>query len=189
MKVNRKHHSKLIMLAALCCFGSSAPAALITFESIPAFSFGGPFTESGFIITATSGSNAVFGADSNFTSNYFTFDGPSTDGSFAQIDLAPFNLISMDIGVGSWSGSPAVDILITGNLFGGGTVTANYSSVTAVQNISLNWTNLLSVTVSGSDDPAIDNILTSAVPEPGSSVVSLLLASGMTGVALRRKRS
>jgi hypothetical protein len=81
---------------------------------------------------------------------------------------------------------------ITGNLFGGGTLTDTRTGLTTATLVNLGWTNLASVQFATSSDAGLDNIVVnsavSAVPEPASLT---LLALGVFGVFLvyRPKRA
>ena len=169
----------------------AANAAVITFGDSDGFGVA-PYSEAGFVVTSTSSNNAIVDPVANFASYYFTFDGPSTEATVYSADSAPFDLVSLDIGLGAFSDDSFADITINASVFGGGTYTTTYSNVTSVQNVTLNWANITSFTVSGTNDPGIDNIninvSPSAVPEPGSAATALVLASGLIGLVSRRRR-
>jgi hypothetical protein len=167
----------------------AANAAVITFGTTDGFGVA-PYSEAGFVVTANYSGNGIFAPDSNFASYYFTFDAPIVEATVYSADSAPFDLVSLDIGLGGFSGESFADITINASVFGGGTYTTTYSNVTSVQNVTLNWANLTSFTVSGTADPGIDNINVSpsAVPEPGSAATALVLASGLIGLVSRRRR-
>ncbi len=97
-----------------------------------------------------------------------------------------FDFISADIGIGEFALGSLTDITFLGTLAGGGTLTTTFTSVSAVQNVVLNWTGVTSVTVSGSDDPGLDNVSVTAVPEPSSAIIAGL---GLLGLAARRRRT
>lgn len=183
-------HTKVATLAAtLITFGSlagGANGALITFDGVPASTIpAAPYEESGFTITATTGANAVFNGGV-FSSNYFTYQGSTTTATIVLSSGGAFNLDSLDLGLGQNSVGGSTDITLVGNFFGGGSINTTFNNVTAVQNeVLVGWNNLVSVTISGTDDPGIDNINASAVPEPSSA---LLAGLGVLGLLARRKR-
>ena len=167
----------------------AANAAVITFGTT--FGFGmAPYSEAGFVTSTNSVANAILSPNGNFASYFFSFQGPESEATVYSADSAPFDLVSLDIGLGGFSDDSFADITINASVFGGGTYTTTYSNVTSVQNVTLNWANITSFTVSGTDDPGIDNINVSpsAVPEPGSAATALVLASGLIGLVSRRRR-
>ena len=168
----------------------AANAAVITFGATEGLGVA-PYSEAGFVVTSNiSGSDAIFAPNGNFASYYFTFDGPSTEATVYSADSAPFDLVSLDIGLTGFSSASFVDITINALVSGGGPLSTTYNNVTAVQNVVLNWSNITSFTVSGTTALGIDNINVSpsAVPEPGSAATALVLASGLIGLVSRRRR-
>jgi hypothetical protein len=137
-------------------------------------------------VTATSADNAIPDAvGSPFSSNYFTFQGISTTATIALLSGGAFTLESLDISLGEFSLSTSTDITFDGLLVAGGTLNATFTNISSVQNVVLDWTGLESVTISGTDDPGIDNVV--VVPEPSSA---LLLGLGAMGfLAMRRRRN
>jgi hypothetical protein len=181
----------ILAVATLQAVSTRSHAAVITFGDSAGFGMA-PWSEAGYVVTATGSLNAIDDpAGTSFSSHYFTYDGPSTTATIAKADSLPFNLGSLDIGRGEYSDDSFTDITIEATVFGGGTLTATYTNVTTVQNVVLNWSNITSFTVSGTDDPGIDNInddLVSSVPEPGSVAVNGVIASALIGSMTRRKR-
>ena len=150
------------------------------------FALGAPalYTEAGYLITANTGLNAIFDpVDSPFSSHYFTFQGSSTTAEISLLGGGPFNLLSLDIALGEFSVGSSTDITFDGILVDGGTLSETFTNVSLVQNVTLNWSRLSSFTVSGSDDPGLDNIV--LVPEPSSL---LFLGAAAFGLVGRRRR-
>ena len=178
------------LAATLITLGSlagGANAATLTFGNTELFPASG-YTESGFIVTATTEFNAISdAADSGFSSHYFTYQGQgsTTTASIALISGESFDFQSVDIGLGEFANASFTDITFLGTLAGGGTLTTTFTNVSAVQNVVLNWTGVTSVKVSGSDDPAFDNVSVTAVPEPSSAIIAGL---GLLSLAARRRR-
>ena len=68
----------------------------------------------------------------------------------------------------------------------GGTITEVMTEVFEVRRHDLGWNNLLQLQISATDDPGLDNIEVTRVPEPAGSVL-LFLTLGWT-FALRQRR-
>ena len=168
----------------------AANAAVITFGTNGGFG-AVTYSEAGFAVKLINyGPTTILSPGGNFASYYFSVPGPGPGAKVYSADSAPFDLVSLDIGLGGFASASFADITINASVFGGGTYTTTYSNVTTVQNVTLNWANITSFTVSGTDDPGIDNINVSpsAVPEPGSAATALVLASGLIGLVSRRRR-
>ena len=171
-------------------FAGGANAATLTFGDSQVFPAAG-YTESGFVVTATSSSNAIFapGIDGIFSSHFLTFDAPNTAITISSASSEVFSFTSTDLGLSFTSGAVAsADVTFLGTLATGGTVSQTFFNVTTLQNVQLNWDGLTSLTVSGTADPGLDNMVFngSAVPEPSSA---LLLGLGAFGLVSRRRRS
>lgn len=162
--------------------GESEAAVMMTFGDTQVFG-PSPYEEAGFTISATTPNNAILdAADSPFSSPYFTFQGTTTSATIVFAG-GPFDLVSLDIALGEFSMGGPTDITFLGSLVGGGSISTTFTNVSTIQNVVLNWTGLSSVTISGTDDPGLDNIV--LVPEPSSGLV---LGLGLFGAAVRRKR-
>lgn len=210
---------RLLALGALLLAGSisNAEAATITFEDLAVahgtevFYGGGTDPISGgFLFDAASHShvaNSFWGTDNGST--YLVLDdflGPDAT-TVSQIGGAPFALTSIDIseahGLGFFA---ARQVQITGNVFGGGTVSrlldldnnlvdnvfANYFQTFV---LDADFGNLSSFTLTGmgalagqgSNYYAIDNVVVdTAVPEPGTLS---LLGLGSAYLFRRRRRT
>ncbi len=164
----------------------SANAAVITFGN-SGQNPGTPFSENGFLVTASDDYTVIRAPMVSFASHYFAFNSPYTTTTVSSADNGPFDLTSLDIG-GAFGNS--VNITINALVFGGGSLSTSYNNVTTVQTVAPNWSNITSFTVSGDANIGIDNINVSpsAVPEPGSAATALVLASGMIGLVTRRRR-
>jgi hypothetical protein len=178
------------LAATLITFGSlagGANGATLTFGNTALFG-AAPYTELGLVVTSTSGSNGIFDPASGFSSHFFTYDAPTTTASIALDPLGTataFDLYTLDIGLGPFSGASSTDITFTGTLFGGGTVSTSFLGVNSVSNVALNWTGLTSVTISGTEDLGIDNVNFTMVPEPSAAI---LLGLCSLGLVARRRR-
>src|SRR5262249_30716757 len=138
---------------------------------------GAPYTEAGFTFTPLNSSSAVFDANAavdfpgNSASSFLGFQETNT----ITMTGGVFSLASVLIGRSTLPACPAINATITGHLFGGGTLTTTLTGLTTATTATLNWNGLADVVFSVTDDGAIDNISTDAVPEPGSL---LLLGAG-----------
>jgi hypothetical protein len=207
---------RLLVVGALVLAGSigSAHAATITFEdhavspgtATPVTS-GEELSSGGFLFQTVNVYQLANASTSDNGSTYMVLEDLPADNptTFSQGDT-PFALISMDISEWQTNQSYARQIAVTGNLFGGGTVstlltldgnfdehvTANY-----FQKFTFDaaWGNLSSVVLNGSGAErgnyyAIDNIVAgqaaTPVPEPGTLS---LLGLGSAFVVGRRRRN
>lgn len=199
--MRRFHH----VLAAACslALAGEVSAAVITFEGYAPP--GGlvnvnplaPYTEAGFTFAPTNGSSAVFDSASTGGSTGNGTDIFGFQGNTNPITLTltagsggPFNLTSLDIGRLPF-GAPSVTHTITGTPAGGGSpLVATFSGIVNPTSITLNWTNLSSVTFTGSSAVWIDNLnATQVVPEPGTIVTLGLLGVVCAGYVRRRMKT
>lgn len=217
---------RTLTLFVLILAGSigSAQAATITFEdlTLDTAGAGGDRTSGGFFFdTAFDHSHIDNGTWGTTNGTQFMMidnvaalatPGNNNTTTFAPTSGAPFTLTSIDVSEAGNQGTMARLVQVTGNLFGGGTVstlfvldsnlidgtTANYFQTFL---LGPSWTNLSSVSLTGlggqcCGDPAgnyfaIDNIVVDVgrtpVPEPGT--LSLLgLGSTCLIARLRRKQ-
>ena len=127
--------------------------------------------------------------------------------TMSQLGGAPFALTSLDVSDAHSQFGTARQVEVTGNLFGGGTVSRTLSlNVDIVDNVFGNyfetftfdaaWSNLSSIVLNGlggrggADYYAIDNIVvgpSAALPEPGS--LSLLGLGSVYLLRLRRSKN
>ena len=203
---------RLLALVALVLAGSvgSAQATTVTFEDV-AIADGNPnfatdVTSGGFFFdTATNHSHITNGDQFASNGTHFlgldAFGGPTT--MISAVGGGPFGFNSIDVGEWSFGGGTlwARHVVVTGNLFGGGTVSRTLDlngifdgpgGVADFQTFAFDasWTNLSSVVLQGTGgDPGnyfgIDNVVVNAVPEPGTLT---LLGLG-SAYLIRRRRS
>lgn len=194
--------STLVLAALLSATMHLAGAAVIDFDSAPA-SGGLPqknamaYGEDGYLLQSSLGNalyhNDIFqpmtGVNTNGTAvlgwcgSYCGGVKTITLTGAGLISLASFDVASLVEGSGSGK------LLVTGYLDAGGSVSqvVNYGDAWITASLA-GFTRLTRVEIySGSDvDVAVDNLLVSAVPEPGSLA---LVGSAMAGLMLRRRRA
>jgi hypothetical protein len=189
-------------------FATGASAATIDFNAHPV-DFNTPIFDSGFRFDVSASGWGVFknsdGACCNINDN-------GTRALFADGNSgnAPANVIMTLVGGGTfglskldasvyYTGAPADTLILTGNLFGGGTVTTTLNTSTAWTSYSLTgFQNLTSLTFTAGTSGAfmsapgfgIDNLtIGAAVPEPSTWAMMIIGFGGVGVAASRRKRS
>lgn len=199
--------ASLLFIAALS-FSARAIAVTLGFEGVvPVGSFVvpvTPYSEAGFSLTNSLGpasnSDGIFDAASGQVDN-----GTDAFGWCGGCDVAPlvitltenggspFSLLSFEAANLSFGlFTPGEQIVVTGNLAGGGTVVQAFSLVQdtfTLFTLGAGFTNLTSVDFVGSLAPAgshlaFDNLVV-AIPEP---TAALLVAGGLLGLATLGRR-
>jgi hypothetical protein len=134
---------------------------------------------------------------SNGVDAFYSFNTGSL--GFAATSGSAFTLNSLDLAQTFTTLSRPLDVLVTGTLEGGGTVTEAFTSAAGTADsfqlftLSSAFTNLASVTINGvgsypTTEFAVDNITVATAPVPLPASVWLML-SGLVGVgAMSRKR-
>ncbi len=186
---------------------SHAAAAVIGFEGV--VPVGGsmnvgptdPYSEAGFTLTPTLYASAVFDPAAGGptlpgdATAWFGFQGGQPGGPFQNLVTltgpSQFDLASFLAGRSPLAVISAIDLSVTGYVFGGGTLTATFSGLTTATLETLNWTNLTSVVFAASGDAGLDDIsvqpsviVVSGAPEPATV---LLLGLGLTAVRVCRR--
>jgi hypothetical protein len=133
--------------------------------------------EAGFLFSPITFDSAVFDAAApvdmpgNSNSSFFGW----AEGNVIALTSesgAPFSLFDVLLGPSSLAGGPA-SITLVGIFVGGGTMNVTFSNLTTATLAPVNWTNLLNVEFSTTDDAAMDNVNT-VVPAPGAAALGLL---------------
>lgn len=177
-------------------FSAGAQAAVVTFESKPAFNCPG-FSETdggmsfgGFACyySATSPADFPFTPTSTVMGATSAFGGLV---SFQRTDGQAFFLDSIDMALAVYT-SAGTPITVTGTLSGGGTVQQVVNPTNAsFATYDFNWNDLTSVAFTGGfvyvglDNIVYTDAVVAAVPEPGSLA---LLGLGLVGLVAARKR-
>lgn len=185
------HASVFALFGELALFMGVAPAQVVTFEDFAPP--GGlvninptmPYIEAGFQFLPANGSSAVFDSAAMATmlgnpSDWFGFAGGNTI-TLTRLSGPPFSLTSLLGGPSSIAQGNPVSLMIVGNVFGGGTLNADFPNLTTATSLNLNWTNLSSVAITSTLDAGIDNVNFTPVPEPASLMLvgaGLLVGSG-----------
>jgi hypothetical protein len=203
----------LIAAVGMALFATSGRAAIITFEDVAVAagtdSTDGDILSGGFTFDSLTNhshrsNNTLVGGVANGTTLYATdnFLNPTT--TTMHVGGGIFTLNSFEIGehIFAANGSASA-VTVTGNLFGGGTISTvvnldgTFNGPAApndLQLVTVNWTNLVSVTfqaTAGAGDLgfSLDNITVneaSAVPEPSTLAIFSLGALGIAAGGLRR---
>lgn len=155
---------------------------------------GAPYFEDGFTITPTDSQSAVFDAAAansmiGNVSDWFGFAASNTPTLTLTAPTGPFSLIDVLIGP-STIGASSIDMTIIGHIFGGGTVSSTFTSLTTATVATLNFSNLASVDFIASSDAGLDNIRldTAAVPEPSSIAMFGVGALGLVFASRKRQQ-
>lgn len=169
--------------------------ATVTFDGTPQFSetsisfiSGGFSFSTGLLHTV---SDADFGASNGTNHLAYYADGGNHE-TFSMTNNSPFTLSNIDLGGSSNFGTAAQSLTITGYRSDNTTVTDQLSiSPTSFQTYSLtNWTNLQSVRLGSlaRGYVAVDNIVTTPIPEP-ETYAMFLAGLGLMGAIVRRRRA
>ena len=173
------------ILATLSISIISAHAGMVDFSVANTFNIESNYTESGIVFTTTDPEHAIFAESIDpyilgVTDTSEGWLGFAADVEFTMVaeSAGTFDLYSMDIGA-STIGAGTVGFTIIGN----STTTSftnTYESVTDIQTVVLNWSDLSSATFfSTGSDGGVDKIATSAIPEPATLGLVGLFAGGL----------
>jgi hypothetical protein len=198
-----------ILAATLHFVAAPAMAQVVTFEGFGANTiFGDELTGNGLNVATSNGfnftssgdhfhfGNGLFGVPSNGTS--ILLQDRSYTINMSRVGGAPFNLISADMGEDVSFSLPATRVDVTGFFSGGGSISTQVlldGNSNLFQNALFpGFNNLSSATFRGAGNQSLaieangfsmDNVLTSAVPEP---TCILLLAPATVSLARYRVR-
>jgi hypothetical protein len=147
-----------------------------------------PYHESGFTLTPSNANSAVFdaGAVSKFAGDSTSWFGFASNNLITLTGPVAFDLESMLIGP-STIGSGVINFTITGQIFGGGSVSVTYNNLTTATDEVIGFTDLQSAVFSATSDAGIDNVALAAVPEPRSLPVLAGCLIGLAAISYRRK--
>ena len=189
------------ILFGLMQFGAAISAfadVTVTFAGSGVTPTNAAFVREGFSF-ATSGTHAVnttnsYGADNG--TNYLVYLALGNFETFSAVGNTPFNLNKIDL-AGWWNfGTAAQTLTITGHKANGNEVTAQVSvSPTSFDTFEgstfSDFTNLQWVKLGALSRGyvAVDNIVTTPVPEPGTYAMFLAGLGLMAGIARRRRAS
>jgi hypothetical protein len=206
-----KHLLVSIMLASGFLFATApSQAETLSFAAQDGDSFfsGATFAANDFTFTYTPISSGAFAfvgnpvictpaCSGNGVDAFYSYNTGSL--SFAATSGSAFTLNSLDLAQTFTTLSRPLDVLVTGTLKGGGTVTDEFTSAAGTADVfqlftlSSAFTDLASVTINGvggqpTTEFAVDNITVATTPVPLPASVWLML-SGLVGVgAMARKR-
>lgn len=191
----------LVLIAPLFASGT-AHAVLIDFEGFAPpgglvnINPGSAFVDGQFTITVTDGQSAVFdsAAGSQMIGNstdWFGFAESNTPSLVLTSPLGVFELSSVLVGPSTIASVADISVTITGTTADGGNLVSNQTGLTTATQVNLDWTNLVRVEFTTSDDAGLDDIVVSQFipPIPTLSTWALvLLASVLLLVAAQRIR-
>ncbi|MEM0895700.1 MAG: hypothetical protein AAGJ79_02355 [Verrucomicrobiota bacterium] len=147
-----------------------------------------PFVEDGFELSVDTFA-AVFATGFGFPmtgnpTDYVAFEETATI-TLALEAGGAFDLNQVTIGPNDFAAAATIEIIMTGNLEGGGTVMQTFSGLTTATVVNpVGFNDVTRVTFTTSDDAGLDNFSLEVIPEPSFS--ALLLAS--LSFCLRRRR-
>ena len=190
----------LVAVLALLASPAFASPEVIDFEFDPVgapginVNPGAPYIEDGFILTPANEFSAVFDTTApaqfpGIMSDFFGFAGDNTI-TLARLDGGLFDLIDLVAGPSTISATGAGNLTIVARGAGGlSTSVAAFGNLTTATLLSLNFTNLVSVTFTATTDFALDDIRfgSAVVPLPGA--LPLFLTAFAGAGFLRRKRA
>lgn len=173
---------RLSLLFILLLGGAPVNAATVTldFEEFE-FDFVSSFESQGYRLTSF-GQPLVTGVEVAGSGLWIgTGDGPYSIRSVAD---ETFSLVSWDL---LHTASGPLDVAVTGNLSGGGTIATTFTATEtpATYFFSADWQALVSVEFSSGGLVALDNVSISVVPIPAAV---WLFGSGLAGLGWMRRR-
>ncbi|MEP1554642.1 hypothetical protein [Paraglaciecola sp.] len=182
----------------------TANATLIDFEGVATtggrvdYATSTPYTEDGFVLTSTH-QHAVI-VDADYSTYNFNFVGNDSDwfgfSEYNTVTLtadsgSTFDLSDLILGLNTYATSSTIDIMITGNLFSGGTLVTSLTNISTARFVDLGWTGLTEVVFTTSDDVGLDNlnVFATAAAEVSAPGAFAIIALGLVMIGFRKAKN